>query len=802
MSVIWYKVWYDLWHNKLRTMLVVISITVGVFAVGVTFGMVDQMLPAMDAAHIATAPSYGTLYLYQPIDLDTVIALKKLPNVADIDPINAVEVRYKIHPGDPWKKGSIMMRDYKSQVYDLLQLKAGEWPEGKNLSIERMHSPFYGIDIGDQVIFEVGKQERTFTITGKIRHPFVPPPSMYDWAWFFGSEDVMELYGIPRGQFTQLKFRATPPYSPDRAREVASEIKERLAKQGIGVGSTQYQDPDKHWGRSFIDGMAMVTQVLAVVSMLLSAVLVSNTLNAIITQQTNQLGILKAIGGSSFIVTKIYLAGVLFYGVLSLAIALPLGSFTSFNITRSFLGLYNIDYDLYTLTPRAVLFQALAALAVPLIAALAPILKGAAITVRQAIASYGLGGDFSSGWIDQFVEQVGRRFLVSYNALALANTFRRKGRLVLTQTVLVIAGVMFLMVMSLSSSITTTLDAEFGRRSHDIIVSFDDLQRVDFTTSLVESVPGVEHAGMWLAAPATILHQGQKALDAGLGSQLQGVPLDDPMYIPKIVEGRWLQPGDGHVVVMNKQTADDEKIRVGDNITLDLGDMGKDEWQVVGLYRVFLMFGGGYSIDALYAPRDTVFTCTKKTGKGSMLLVRTQSHIPADVELTANRLGDIFRQNNIEIAQTETMPALRKTSDISFSYVIYMLLVLALIVAVVGGIGLMGALWISVIERTKEIGVMRAIGARSHTLLGMFLLEGITQGVMSWLIAVPISLVVTPMMANALGMAMFKSGLDTSFNIGAAFTWLVIILVIAALASLIPARNATKINVRQSLNYE
>ncbi len=147
MSVIWYKVWYDLWHNKLRTMLVVISITVGVFAVGVTFGMVDQMLPAMDSAHIATVPSHGTLNLMQPVDMDTVIALKKLPNVADIDPVNAVEVRYKIHPGDPWKKGSIMMRDYESQVYDLLQLKAGKWPEGKNLSIERMHGPFYGTEL-------------------------------------------------------------------------------------------------------------------------------------------------------------------------------------------------------------------------------------------------------------------------------------------------------------------------------------------------------------------------------------------------------------------------------------------------------------------------------------------------------------------------------------------------------------------------------------------------------------------------------------------------------------------------------
>jgi len=611
----------------------------------------------------------------------------------------------------------------------------------------------------------------------------------------------MEEYGIQRGQFTRIMFRVTP-YTADHARQVASVVKERLAKQGVSVAATLYQDPDKHWGRVFVEGMALVTKVLAVISMLLSAVLVSNTLMAIITQQTNQLGILKAIGGTSFTVTRVYLSGVVIYGLLSLAIALPLGSLASFRISSWFLSIYNIEYTQYTSSPQATLFMVVAALVVPLVAALIPILQGAAITVRQAIASYGLGGDFGSNWIDRLVERFGRRFLISYQAMALANTFRRKGRLLLTQLVLIIAGVMFLMVMSLSSSIDATLDAEFARRDHDVIISFDELQRVDRTVAMVEAAPGVDHAGMWLAAPATILHQGQKMLDAGLGSQLQGVPVEDPMYKPLIVEGRWLQAGDGRVIVMNKTTADDEHIRVGDMVTLDLGVMGESDWQVVGLYRVFLMFGGGFNVDALYGSRDAVFAATKKTGRANLLFVRTQDQAPEVVELIASQLGDLFRGHNIEILQTETMPSTRRTSDVSFSYVVIMLMVLAVIVAMVGGIGLMGALWISVIERTKEIGVMRAIGALSRTIVGMFILEGVVQGLMSWVIAVPLSLLVTPIMANALGMAMFNSRLDYQFNIQAVFIWLGTILAVALVAAIIPARNATRINVRQSLTYE
>ena len=803
MSVIWRKVWYDLWHNPLRTLLVVLSIAVGVFAVGATFGMVDQMLPAMDASHRASRPSHVTMTLLQPVDADTIRAIGDLPGVAEAEGYNVAQVRYKKSPDDEWHQGNILMRqDYAVQNYDVLLLKAGAWPEGRSLAIERMHAPFYQKDIGDTVILDVNGEEYSYTFTGKLRHPFVPPPTMYDLAWFFSGEEVMEQFGIPPGKFIQVKFQVED-YSSENARRIASQVKEWLSKQNVTVLATMYQDPEVHWGRFFVDGLSVVSEILAVLSLLLSVVLVMNTFTALITQQTNQIGILKAIGGTGFTVARVYLAGVLVIGLLSLAVALPLGSLAAYRITQWFLGLYNIDFETFSLSPRATWAMLLCALVFPLLAALAPVWSGARLTVRQAIASYGLGGDFGSTWLDRFVERIGRRFLKSYYAMALANIFRRKGRLALTQLVLVIAGVMFLMVMSLGSSISATTAAEFGRRTHDIVITFDDLQRIDRSTRIAQNVPGVEKAEMWLIAPATILHNGQKRLDAGLGSQLQGVPLEDPMYHPMIVAGRWLQAGDQRVVVMDKDTADDEGIRVGDSLTLDLGEWGQDEWQVVGLYQVFLAFGGSYQIDAIYAPRPAVFEATKKTGRAGTLLIRTTLHDPQSVTAVADRLGDVFEnRNHIDIFQTETVPQLRQTTDTSFSYVVIMLLVLAVIIALVGGIGLMGALWIGVIERTKEIGILRAIGAVSSIITRMFVMEGVVQGLMSWLLAVPIALLVAPLLSNALGQAMFGSQMEYQFNYPAMFAWLGIILVISTLASLIPARAATKINVRQSISYE
>ena len=411
-------------------------------------------------------------------------------------------------------------------------------------------------------------------------------------------------------------------------------------------------------------------------------------------------------------------------------------------------------------------------------------------------------GKLSVEDVDRAVERISSKYLATHYVTALTNIFRRKGRLILTELVLVIAGVMYLMVMSLSSSINTTLDAEFGRRTHDIIVTFTDPQRIERATAVAETMAGVSKADMWVVYPVTILRNGKRSKDAGLGSQLQGVPLPDAMFTPMVVEGRWLEAGDNRAIVMAKKTADDEGIKLGDTLILDLGTLGKSDWQVVGLYRTYLMSGGGFSIDAIYATRPAVLEAAKQVGRADTLLVRTSDHSPAATQTLANAIETRFKDLNMKVMQTETMANTRKTADTSFAITVDMLLVLALIIAVVGAIGLAGALSISVIERTKEIGVLRSIGARSRIILRMFLLEGIVQGLLSWLIAVPLSLLLAPLLANVMGQALFSAKLVFGYNFAAVLVWLGVILVFSTLASILPARSATQVNVRQSLSYE
>ncbi|HRQ38802.1 MAG TPA: ABC transporter permease [Chloroflexota bacterium] len=802
MDVIWYKVWHDLWHHKARTLLVILSIASGVFAIGAIFGMVDHLLGGMDSAHQAINAAHINIFLNTPIDRDTAVSLTKIPGVAGVEPNNRLSIRYKTDANGEWQDGTITMRDdYAEQQFDLLTLKAGAWPAGQQIGVERLTSQSYDLDMGDQIIIEMDGTDRVFTINGRIRHSFVEPPLFGGEAHFFADAAGLARLGMPEGQFASLLVQVQP-YSRAHAEQIAGDIRERLSKQGYNVAVTIYQEPERHWGRDFVDGLMIVLRVMAVVSLFLSVMLVANTFTAVITQQTDQIGVIKAIGGSSRLIAQTYLAGVLLVSLLALAIALPLGALVAFASSRWFLNLFNVDFEIFQFSPQAVLWQVAAATAVPLFAALWPILKGAGLTVREAIATYGLGGDFGSSRFDRWLDHLSARYLSAVYAAALGNMFRRKGRLALTQLVLVIAGVMFLVVMTLVASTNYTLDNEMARRGYDARIGFVRDQRRERLLNAALAQPEATAAEVWYTHSATILREGERLRDsAGLGAQLTGLPPDSPMRRPLIVDGRWLQPGDGRVIVINADSAEKNGIAIGDVIRLDLGMLGDAAWQVVGTYRN--ISGADFTTEPIYAPLDAVVGVTKQANRGTVLYLQTRDPSLAATTAVTERLKNEFEAQHMDVALfvTAVKPAERAEIDTQFASVVTILLSLASLMALVGGIGLMGALGISVVERTREIGVLRAIGASSRKIMLLFVMEGVLQGLLSWCLAIPLALLFSRPLANALGQAMTGTNLDFAFSGTAVVIWLVVILVVSALAAIIPARSATRISVRQSLAY-
>jgi putative ABC transport system permease protein len=137
----------------------------------------------------------------------------------------------------------------------------------------------------------------------------------------------------------------------------------------------------------------------------------------------------------------------------------------------------------------------------------------------------------------------------------------------------------------------------------------------------------------------------------------------------------------------------------------------------------------------------------------------------------------------------------------SVSIVIVLLVMMAIIIAAVGGISLSGVLSINVLERRREIGVLRAIGASSAAIATLFITEGLIMGWISWFLALAISTLASQLMADAVAGA-----LDTTiiyrYSTSGIWYWLIIITIMSALASWLPARGAISVSVRESLAYD
>ncbi len=359
-----------------------------------------------------------------------------------------------------------------------------------------------------------------------------------------------------------------------------------------------------------------------------------------------------------------------------------------------------------------------------------------------------------------------------------------------------------MVTMSLVSSIEYTLDNETARQKYDVRIGIFANYPSSMLQEVIEDVDDINESQVWLSRNAIILRDGERLQDsAGLGAQLIGIPAGEAMIEPLITTGRWLVAGDQDVVVINQETADKNGIEIGDEITLDLGDLGEKTWEVIGTYQN--VYGTGFDVEPIYAPLESVQSLPGLSDQANQLLVTADINNLEDEALLLDNLVTLFDEEGIPVDFYTTTARLeaRDYADNQFNTVITMLINLSFLVSMVGGIGLMGALGISVVERRREIGVMRAIGGGSRQIRRILLMEGVLQGILSFILAVPLAYVLAKPMADALGQTMLGISLDYAFNYLSIGIWLVSILLIAILSSILPSRNATKVSVRESLSY-
>ncbi|MHC5035037.1 MAG: ABC transporter permease, partial [Planctomycetota bacterium] len=328
----------------------------------------------------------------------------------------------------------------------------------------------------------------------------------------------------------------------------------------------------------------------------------------------------------------------------------------------------------------------------------------------------------------------------------------------------------------------------------DVAITLDQPHRISRLVEIAQRVPGVARAEVWNGRQATL------SLDPTGGEEppisLTGVPSNSTMFHPRIISGRGLVAGDGNAVLVNQRLTEEGGIQVGDQITLNI-DGAESEWMVVGSYLSVNSLS-----DDFFVPFDALARETGTWGQGQEVMVLPESDDVESQRRLIQSLTDAFAVHRIEVDDTWSASQQWEETQAAFGVLIYLLLTMAILVAVVGGIGLMSTMSINVVERTREIGVMRAIGATSMAIVGIFVLEGVFVGVLSWLLVLPLSLPGARLFAGVIGDAILEVPLDFVYSASGLALWLLIVVVLSALASLWPALRAAQVSVRESLAYE
>jgi putative ABC transport system permease protein len=487
----------------------------------------------------------------------------------------------------------------------------------------------------------------------------------------------------------------------------------------------------------------------------------------------------------------VYLGIVLAYALVALVVALPMGAFGAWQLTQFTAGLVNFEATEFFLPPEVLALEIAIGLLVPLAAGAWPVYRGVRVTVREAIASAGISDNFGRSRFDRLLQRI--KGPSRPTLLSIRNTFRRKSRLILTLLALTLGGAVFMSVFTLRASLGGTVDETLAYFNYDVQVQLSQPTRTNVLVRTAEQVPGVVAAEPWTFASA----QRVRPDDSTSGNQIVfGLPDGATTVRPVVEEGRFLVPGDGNALVVTRNFLDDEAdVKVGDRITLR--SKGRDaDFTLVGIVQ------SPTQRPFLYAPSAALDTLTRDAGKAGLLMLVTDRQDATGQRETGAAVRDTLDRAGMEVAQTQTRSEIRASVDALFTTMLLFVSVMALLLGVVGGLGLAGTMTMNVVERSREIGVMRAIGARDAAVLTVFMVEGLLIGFLAWLIGVMVSLPISKILSDALGESFVQRPLAFTPSVDGMLAWLVVVAVLALVASFLPAWRATRLAVREVLAYE
>lgn len=797
----WRKLAGDLRNARGRLSMMVVAMAVGMFGIATILSAYTILTREISRNYLGTNPASALIELNHVTD-DLVDAVRHRPGIANAEATASVWARIEVKPDEWMPLLLFVVKDFRSMKIGMFRPESGAWPppEGSML-LERTGLQFVNGKIDREVVVQTPNgRKRKVVISGLVHDPGLAPSWQEQTAYGYVTPYTLALLG-ESGTLDTLKVTVSEP-SPNvvAIERTVAGLAGWLKQQGYAVGEIRIPPPGKHPHESQMRAVMFMLILFSLMALVLSAVLTASTIGGMLAQQVRQIGVMKAIGARSSQIAGIYLVLVVLLGGGAVVLGLPTGIAAGRGLARAIAELLNLTLYSEAVPGWVYLVQLLAGLLVPFLIALIPILRATRITVREAINDHGTSLKASaSNRLDALfgrIRGVDRTLLLS-----IRNTFRRRGRLVLTLVLLSAAGAMFLTALNVRSAWDRNLAVAASDRRYDLEIRLNRPHPEEKVLAVIRGVPGVQKVEPWDLDPAAVnrpdgLEIARTYPDRGHGSfTLRSVPPGSRMVELTLLGGRWLQVGDSDAVVLNHMALRlFPGVKVGDSIRINVHGR-ETAFHVIGIAREII------TPATAYTSPEGFNRALDRSGRTNAVRVVMKGHDEKTIGAVTREIERALEREGISVKIDFSETRLDNALSGHVYILIFALILMSVIMAVVGVLGLGSAMGTSVVERTREFGVMRAIGGSSGTVIRNVIGEGIFIGMMSWCVAVALSLPLSAGVGRLVGTLAFRFPLPLVLSTPAVFIWLTVMIFGSAAASAYPARRASRLTVRETLAY-
>ena len=607
------------------------------------------------------------------------------------------------------------------------------------------------------------------------------------------------LYGyitpqtLSRWPYTPARTRMLMITTPEAASSVGADI-ETLFKDaadkdtGITLESLEIHAVAEHGHKFQFDTLLTLLAGLAVIALVMCAILIINLIDSLMAHEQRTLAVMRALGARSGQIVLDYSLGM---AALGLSAAL-LSLYPSLRLGRTIARFVAMGVNFNLLSPAGPwwLIPGLLCIGtlIPVVVALWTICRAAQQPLWQGLA---LG---RSGRCVAFAEGFPgiTALLPLIPRLAVRSIARRPRKVLLSALILSLGLTFFCTALTLRASMLSTVESVRRTLPFDVAVRLQSDEPIADLAAWMDEVPGVRRLEWWSIEQGTLYQGGQRR---GNPVSVIGVPDDTASLRPELSLGRWLDPNQPLGIVVNQalmRTVPD--LQVGMPYELKVAGHSVAT-VVVGVVQEF-------TPAQIYCSKKLLERVGNSRGQANALvLTLNDSSLAAQDRaakaIQASAIGPARQFSGILRTRVMEEVILGHLNILSG-----LLLVIAMISLLVGAMGLATAISISVVERYREIAVLKAIGGRGSAIAALFATEALCIGLLGWALSTEFASAISRPIVGILGSAVI--GYEFTYRSSLPGLWLALAVAmsVALLAALAPIRSAMSLTIRDGLRSE